>query len=1293
MKTSIFRKPALHQHFHSFTGWVFVAALALFARYTSPPPPLLTEMDACLDIMPIDPSVCPAECNLVNYGDFEDFTTGQNAYYTGFVAPFNSQVIVANGYTVNTVDILSDNSNQYLRMISSSGGYQENALLPLCSAIDPGCSFTVEFKACASTNPAGAQQLTVGVWALTQLPANLEMPANLPCNGTLLDNQNNVIGTCLGVVNVPVNCSSGNVTFPVNPFSLSGSYSGSVTHIWIKEIQVNQEFSTNVYLDDISVTKDCENQITVDPNVTSACPGGQVAVDFEVCNSGSQSTPATVTLTPDLSGISGVTLSAYNPEFPGGTATINNLAAGECTTVSLYLDLASSLPGGTPISFPVAIQPNGACIKSSSVQVDFTVENCDSLGCDCPAGSLVIGTPGTETLLSDLVALGLLPANPTVVTNFNLTVQGTLVMDADMISGSDNEYRFGVGSDICMLDGAEIKVPSGNTLRIHDTHIRGCLKRWKSITVETGATLIFSTDGGGLVEDAQYAVFPQSKAEVSIQRTEFNKNYISLYFNDPFGEFNLEPFFGNTMQCTAPLKPHYDPNDPNDGTWSYAGIYTIGQDILDIVSFGAYSTNYFVNLRNGIITIGAHLTVRGAQFIDILDMNEYGFLEGYGIWAQAVNGSRRLTVQGFGETGTPSFQNCTNGILSWGMAVDGIRNNNMLQMGFGVRSLFARDQLTIFDNAVEASRMGIGTVGMHPMTQMLVFSNNLDLTASGARGIQMTGGGTTPAGGFTFSANGNNLNLYEPGQQGIGVLTLNQALIRNNTVQAFGNGTSMTGLNLQGSHDNILQCNDITGLDPTSGTAVRAWDAENTAWRCNKIGNTENGVYVLMGGHSPDNFIGTSIGNHTWGLRIDGNPTNPGVLGQQHHTGNRWIGSYTGAGARHESNNQFVVSDSRFTVHTTTPPYHPPSVGVEPGVQQTDFFTFQPGTPNTFCLDFNACPVDEFSGEDPQIHDIDLDIAGGTTGSPESRYLAERYLYRKLLRNPQLVQAGSVLDSFYNQKSNEPVGMLVQMEQALAALFVPAPADSAALAANDAAIADSLAQVMLLDSLIAQSSGQDSLDLLDQRLATLQALDSLTQVQDSLLDLIQTARTVEAAQLAAQNAAIPASYLFEVNEQTVNDIFLNTIASGVYSFDSLQQTTLETIAYQCPLMGGTAVFRARGLLSLVDDYDFGDDVVNCQEVGNRSADGSSANEMEEGSLLIYPNPASTVINVILPKGSNGDYSRLQLLDVSGMVVREVQTPEQTSLRMDVSELPRGVYLCKVHQLNGPPLIAKFVLIK
>ena len=196
-----------------------------------------------------------------------------------------------------------------------------------------------------------------------------------------------------------------------------------------------------------------------------------------------------------------------------------------------------------------------------------------------------------------------------------------------------------------------------------------------------------------------------------------------------------------------------------------------------------------------------------------------------------------------------------------------------------------------------------------------------------------------------------------------------------------------------------------------------------------------------------------------------------------------------------------------------------------------------------------------------------------------------------------------------------------------------------------------------------------------------------------LVPYAQTARTAAAAQLASDNAAIPASYLFELNEQSVNDIFLNTIASGIYSFDSLQQATLESIAFQCPLTGGTAVFRARGLLSLVADYDFGDDVVNCQEAGNRSVNGSLEQIENEGGLRVYPNPASAEITVVLPNGSDGDYTRLQLLDVSGKLVREVRTSQQASIRLNVSELPRGIYLCKVHRRNGPSLNAKFVLIR
>ena len=86
-----------------------------------------------------------------------------------------------------------------------------------------------------------------------------------------------------------------------------------------------------------------------------------------------------------------------------------------------------------------------------------------------------------------------------------------------------------------------------------------------------------------------------------------------MYFNDPSGEFNLQPFFGNIIKCTSPLKPHYDPNDPNDGPWSFAGIYTLGQDAMFIGVAGA-AVNYFKALRNGIIAENCNLTLRIAIF-------------------------------------------------------------------------------------------------------------------------------------------------------------------------------------------------------------------------------------------------------------------------------------------------------------------------------------------------------------------------------------------------------------------------------------------------------------------------------------------------------------------------------------------------------------------------------------------------------------------------------------------------------------------------------------------------------
>ncbi|TAK41768.1 MAG: hypothetical protein EPO28_08205, partial [Saprospiraceae bacterium] len=516
----------------------------------------------------IDPSVCLGEdCNLAGYADFELFPPGDNTYYQSFASPWNSQVIripnPVSGSLDNSVDIYVDGDNQYVRFIRCQDCSQENLLVPLCDTIPENCRITVSFDACADNQVNGNQPVTLGVWVLSQLPDPMQLPNTTVCNGLLLDNSGNVIGTCIGEVTL-ANCNiAPNEPVDFNHYSIyfPNGFVEPITHLWFFDYPLYQNGWTEIAMDNIEVTTDCQNEVTITPTVLEACIGGQAVIEFEVCLDGELGTPADITLEPNLQGIPGISLSANNPDFPNGVATIEGLLPGECVTLTLFLDISPNFQPGTEITIPLNVDVSGACVTDPGGQtVTMTLEECLNLNCDCPPGSIVVGSPGVETFLSDLVP-GTLPANPN--TPLNITVLGTLVIDANVETGTPTGiYTFPNMSDVCMAPGAEIRIPDKNTLRVISSHVRGCEKRWKSITVETGGTLQMFGDLGCLVEDGQYAVHPQHKSTVDIRFSRFNKNYTGLYFNDPVGEFTLLPFFGNRMYCTETLLPHYDDQDP-----------------------------------------------------------------------------------------------------------------------------------------------------------------------------------------------------------------------------------------------------------------------------------------------------------------------------------------------------------------------------------------------------------------------------------------------------------------------------------------------------------------------------------------------------------------------------------------------------------------------------------------------------------------------------------------------------------------------------------------------------------
>lgn len=330
--------------------------------------------------------------------------------------------------------------------------------------------------------------------------------------------------------------------------------------------------------------------------------------------------------------------------------------------------------------------------------------------------------------------------------------------------------------------------------------------------------------------------------------------------------------------------------------------------------------------------------------------------------------------------------------------------------------------------------------------------------------------------------------------------------------------------------------------------------------------------------------------------------------------------------------------------------------------------------------------------EDTTITELDERIAQGLVDpgvyTEPMRWMLERDLYRKLYANPELVYPQSLIDTFYTAKSSTTVGRFVAVEAAIHALFELDTATESQLQDYYRQITEQIEETGMIDSLLQTVTGQDSLDLLAQRIATLQVLDSLSQQMDSLLAAIQNARTLATAQLAADNAAIPASFVFELNERSVNDVFLETFASGIYTFDSLQQTTLENIAYQCPLTGGTAVFRARGLLSLLGEYDFGDDQLNCEGVENRSAQPAYLPIPE--TLVVFPNPGNGEFTVVLPAHTKG---RLWITDTNGQVVYEHKLSGEWQLRLNLTHLPNGLYSCHIEADGAVSSTARLALIR
>ncbi len=87
---------------------------------------------------------------------------------------------------------------------------------------------------------------------------------------------------------------------------------------------------------------------------------------------------------------------------------------------------------------------------------------------------------------------------------------------------------------------------------------------------------------------------------------------------------------------------------------------------------------------------------------------------------------------------------------------------------------------------------------------------------------------------------------------------------------------------------------------------------------------------------------------------------------------------------------------------------------------------------------------------------------------------------------------------------------------------------------------------------------------------------------------------------------------------------------------------------------------------------------------------SSVTEYEKEELLLYPNPVSDVLNVVLPEKVISEMIYCDISDIQGHLVKKDVIPFGTKKQIDISTLPAGQYVIRCYDASKFNQSAKFI---
>ncbi len=137
-----------------------------------------------------------------------------------------------------------------------------------------------------------------------------------------------------------------------------------------------------------------------------------------------------------------------------------------------------------------------------------------------------------------------------------------------------------------------------------------------------------------------------------------------------------------------------------------------------------------------------------------------------------------------------------------------------------------------------------------------------------------------------------------------------------------------------------------------------------------------------------------------------------------------------------------------------------------------------------------------------------------------------------------------------------------------------------------------------------------------------------------------------------------------------------------------QLASIIDIAYQCPSAGGTAVYRARAMYSIVNDTIVYDDYEACWNVNINWRQGNTNNHgnldvLATDNFFTYPNPASG--SLYIEYGTMYYGATYSLINTLGQTVKAIVLSDEGKTEVKVNDLAQGIYILKGNITNNKPL--------